>query len=97
MMYKNNRILKIVYYFLKRKDETHGTKVMFAFLQRRSDGIETFYSNICISIVSPLRMERHETLKKMIYWNTFGTKIHCLQPIFGEIFTRAFSSTVKFY
>lgn len=57
--------------------------VMFAFLQR-SNGIETFYSNICISIVSWSRMERHETLKKMIYIKiTFGIKTRSLQPIFN--------------
>lgn len=37
---------------------------MFAFLQRSvDDGIETFYSNICISIARP-RMERRRGLER---------------------------------
>lgn len=47
---------------------------MFAFLQRSDDGIETFYSNICISIARP-QMECRRGLEKMIYVElALGTK-----------------------
>lgn len=55
---------------------------MFAFLQR-SDGIETFYSNICISIAR-LWVERHETLKKKWFTLGFGTKTRFFQIIFDN-------------